>query len=156
MVYKKIKESSFIPSSHFKSILNIDYQPTFSFNTYQRKEKKIIPKKIQKADFNKMKYSDFLPINQLHTEYIQELKGNLSPDNFLPILYRAELTGAKIIINNKSGFIVEERVNTLFIIFEDDKIKIFPKNQNNFIFEHENIQYIFYGKNLKKNRFLRK
>lgn len=102
-----------------------------------------------------MDFSYLQKIKKLHIEYLIELKQNASPDFFLPILLKAELTGASIKLNKKEGIVVEERENTIKL-YIDGKIKMFVKNLINFSIEVDKVEYTFYGKNLKKNRFIKK
>lgn len=153
MLYTRIKNTRFIASNRYDSILNISYQPTFIF-TKIPKQKSFAKKKVPKTNF--MDFSQIHKIAELHTEYLKSLKSNATPDNFLPILYKAELTGATIEIENYgAGVVLEERENVLRV-YTKGKIKTFVKNNINFPISLDNVKYIFCGKNLKKNRFIKK
>lgn len=120
------------------------------------------------------KYNEFKRINEFHTEYLRDLKGNLHPSAFMEVLYRAELTGAKVRVwNNKCankcenvssgnnspgnniGFIISERKNSIIVIYKNDKIKVFPKSAWNFSLIFDEIEYIFFASDMKKNRYLK-
>ncbi|KAM0675485.1 hypothetical protein GVAV_000850 [Gurleya vavrai] len=154
MPYTKILKSSFIASNHYSQISKNTFQHSFSFysETIQRKQK---IKKIHPVN-QFLKYKDYLQINKMHVEYFKELKKGMSNDAFLGVLYKAELTGAIVEICGKKGIIVEERANSIRIIFENDSVKMYFKNVNNFIIEFDGVKYLFFGQNLAKNRFLKK
>lgn len=128
----------------------INFQPAPFCST-----RKPIEKGIKRIIKEKFKYEEFKIINELHNDYIRELKGNQHPNAFNDILYKSELTGAKIRINGKFGFVIEERKNSLTVIFEGDKIKIFPKAVWNFVYSFDGVDYMFFTSNMKKNRFLK-
>ena len=157
---KLVSHSNFDAESHFNSKLRRgtirDQGTIISFASKPFNSKiKTQEKGLKKIKKEKFRYNEFMPINIIHTEYIKELKGNLHPDAFMDVLYKAELTGAKVRINGKEGFVIEERKNSMCVIFEDDKVNIFPKNVWDFVYTFENIDYFFYSENLKKNRFLK-
>jgi len=118
-------------------------------------KKKEIQKGLRKIATERFKYSDFEDINKLHLEYLQELRGGLSSSAFMDILYKAELTGAKIEIAGRTGFVLEERKNSLFVIFPGNLVKIYPKKLWDFSLEFEGIKYLFFSEALKKGRFLK-
>lgn len=109
-------------------------------------------KRIVKEDY---KYSDFIEINKMHREYLRELRGTLHPYASLNLIYKAELTGAEIEIAGRTGFVIQERKNSLTVIFPGDLIKVYPKSLWNFRMKADGIDYLFFGKDLKKNRFLK-
>lgn len=117
------------------------------------------PKKMEKGltrvCHDRYYYESFIEINALHRAYISELKGQLGPDAFLSILWQAELTGAMITIAGKEGIVVEERKNSLVVIFSNDKVKIFPKAVWDFCFQFDGVTYFFYAKNLRHNRLMK-
>lgn len=98
-------------------------------------------------------YSQFEEINKLFNSYVPQ---SSNPKLFVNQLYKMELTGAKIKINNKSFIIVEERKNSIITISQDNRIRTFIKSGLEFIFEHNNVQYLILGKGLKLNRFVKK
>lgn len=106
-------------------------------------------KRIIKDNF---KFEDFVEINDLHTKYLDNLKGQFHPTAFQEILYKAELTGAKIEIAQKEGYIIEERKNTLTVIFMNDIIKVYPKKVFDFSLKHQGVKYMFYSNALKGGR----
>ncbi len=117
--------------------------------------KKIPPKGIKRINRDVINFKDFEIINKLHKEYLQELRANHKGNSFENILFNSELTGAEIEIDNKKGIVVEERKNSILVIFKDNKIKLYPKNVWNFTLDFENIKYLFFPQKLKKNRFLK-
>lgn len=152
---------AFIPEDHFESkvknkllwsqgtVLSFTPQPfTPKTRPVEKGRKRILR--------DNMKYEEFQEINQMHREYMKKIIGNLHPDAALEIIYKADLTGAQIEINNHKGYVVHERKNSLAVIFPTDEVKIFPKSIWDFKISFEGIDYIFFGKNLKKNRFMRK
>lgn len=114
-----------------------------------------VEKGLRRIAKDRFSYEDFKTVNQMHTEYLRELKGALSPKAFLDILYRAELTGAQIRIAGKVGIVVEERKNSLSVIFEGNKVKIYPKKVWDFQLIFDGAQYFFFSEALKKGRSLR-
>ncbi|KAI5149672.1 hypothetical protein ENBRE01_1054 [Enteropsectra breve] len=115
------------------------------------KQEKGIPR-IVKENFT---YGEMQKINKIHKEYLSELKGKHVPSTFMDVLYRAELTGAEISIAGKTGIVIEERKNVMVVIFPCDIIKIYPKNKYDFSINIDEVDYIFYGSNLKINRMLK-
>lgn len=157
MLYTKIKNTSFVASNHYNKQVKLDYQPTFLFP-------KRIPKpktqqtKIWKTNKYNVNYEDYKIINELSINYLRSLKGSLSPDIFLAHLYKAELTGIHIRIVGRAGYgyVVEERVNSLYVVFADNVVRLFIKKLVDFVIELDGVEYFFFGKNLKKNRFVKK
>lgn len=152
--------SNFSPENHYdlkiKNGSIRDQNATLKFDDppFKSKDFKIEKgfKRIKKDNF---KYAEFVDIHQMHTEYLTKLKGHHNPDTFLELIYKAELTGASIEINNKIGFVIEERKNSLTVIFPDDSIKIFPKAVFNFNIIFEGIKYIFFANSLKHSRLIK-
>ncbi|ELA41595.1 uncharacterized protein VICG_01343 [Vittaforma corneae ATCC 50505] len=138
----KIKQGSIKNQS---TILRFDTQP---FKSKKAEREKGL-RRICKDRFN---FEDFVKINKMHSSYVQELKGNLSPKAFLDVLYRAELTGAKVKIAGKEGIIVEERKNSLCVIFSSNQMKLYPKRSWDFSLVFDGIEYQFLSENLKTNR----
>lgn len=102
-----------------------------------------------------IEYDRFKILNKLHTEYMTELKNKNKGNAFNNILYGAELSGAEIEIDNKKGFVVEERKNSISVVFPDNKVKLYPKDVWNFLYLFDNCKYYFVAKKLKKNRFFK-
>lgn len=140
----KIKQGSIRNQS---VILHFDRKP-LEYKTKQR-EKGI--RRISKDRFN---FKDFLEITQLHSEYLKELKGGLSPKAFLDVIYKAEMTGARVRIAGKDGIIVEERKNSIAVIFESNDVKIYPKRNWDYSVLFEGVEYIFMSRRLRPNRML--
>lgn len=157
MLYTKIKNTSFVASNHYNKYLKLDYQPTFLFPK-RIPTPKLTSNKIHSVNKYDLDYNEYKFINELSKNYMRSLKGNLSPDNFLPHLLKAELTGASIktIKSKNYGFIIEERVNSIFVLYENNIVKMFIKKNNNFVVELDGVEYLFFGENLKKNRFFKK
>ena len=108
-------------------------------------------RRVCKDRFN---FENFQAVNALYNDYLRELKGNLTPKAFLDILYKAELTGAKIKIDNKEGLIVEERKNSICVIFSSNQMKIYPKRTWDFSLIFDCVEYKFLCEKLKINRKL--
>lgn len=142
---------------HFESKIkqgSIKNQSTIlHFSTQPFENKKSVREKgIRRIYKDRFTFESFLKINELHNDYIKELKGNLSPKAFLDVLYKAELTGAKIKIAGREGIIVEERKNSICVIFSTNETKIYPKRNWDFSLIFENVEYTFLCENLKANR----
>ncbi|EPR79072.1 RNase P subunit Rpp29 [Spraguea lophii 42_110] len=107
-----------------------------------------------------LSYTNWLKINEEHEKYINNLHLNVSAHQFINILCKTELTGAKLKLKNGDkiieGIVTQERENIFLIILPDNKIKKFPKNDHVFSLQIKNIKYLLIGKFLKKNRFLKK
>lgn len=104
-----------------------------------------------------VRYRDFVEINRMFVEYLDRLKGAMDPSSFLHKMYSAELTGASVrICRGGSGIVVEERANSIIVVLEDDTVKTYIKRVNDFIIEHDGIEYIFVGAMMKTNRFTKK
>lgn len=148
---------SFSAEAHYESkikqgsIKNQSAVLRFNNSVFEPKQSKIEKgfRRICKDQFN---YSCFSEINTLHCEYLRKIKETAGPKGFLENLFKAELTGAKIKIANRIGFVVEERKNTLVVIFEGNDLKIFAKKVFNFSVLFEGVEYFFYSENLKKGR----
>ncbi|KAM0680251.1 hypothetical protein GINT2_001636 [Glugoides intestinalis] len=152
---------SFSPAAHFESKIKQEAKKDASailhFAPPPFIPKTVVPEKgLRKILKDRFSFEDFTEINSMHQHYIRKLKGTLLPSVFLDILYKAELTGAKINIAGKEGIVVEERKSTLCVIFKDNKVKLFPKNVWNFTFPFEGVNYLFICKSLKKNRSITK
>ena len=159
--------------------------PVIRFNTSVFEPSKFAKEKgLRKICKDQFKYSDFVEINKLHCEYLNKIKENSNGTNskgntsgFLENIYKAELTGASVKLINledkgklenkinledkdklqdKIGFIVEERKNSLVVIFKENEIKIFPKKSWNFSILFEGIEYLFISELLKKGRLFNK
>lgn len=115
-------------------------------------KKSTVEKGLRRICKDQFKFEDFFEINQLHNNYLHQIKELSGAKKFLENILKAELTGAKIKIANKTGFVVEERKNSLIVIFEDNRTRIFPKKSWDFILFFDGIQYKFYSSRLKKNR----
>lgn len=152
----------FSPTAHFESkfkhntakdgcstILHFEAPPFISQTVIREKG-------LRRILTDRFSFEDFKEINILHQNYIRKLKGSLYPTMFLDVLYKAELTGALIKIAGKEGIVVEERKNTLCVIFKDNKVKVFPKTLWNFTFSFEGVDYLFMCKALKKSRIIAK
>ena len=112
---------------------------------------------IKRIEKSKIKYTDFLRINKMFTEYLSRLKGTINPAMFANKIYTSELTGAKVKISDgRAGIVIEERVNSLVIVFKNDQVKTLIKRTNNFSVEHDGTYYIFVGSGMKSNRFTKK
>lgn len=126
------------------------------FGKSLRKDSKFIPEKgIKRIVKDNFKFEEFKEINKLHNDYLDKLKGQLHPNIFQEILYKAELTGAKIEIANKEGYVIEDRKNTLTVIFENDIIKVYSKQIYDFSLVHQNVKYMFYSGALKAGRLFK-
>ncbi|KAK1350119.1 hypothetical protein CWI38_1151p0010 [Hamiltosporidium tvaerminnensis] len=165
-MYKKIENFDYNIEQHINSklppseTLN-NFNTTFFLNSdFIKNEKQNEKRGIVNLNYDGLTYDQFTEINVLHTEYIKEMKVNLSPTLFLPVLYKAELTGAflKFKKENKrcEGIVIEERENVFVMIDILNKIKKYPKSINNFVFTHDNVDYYLFGNRLKKNRFFKK
>lgn len=147
----------FSAESHFESKIkrgSIRNQSTVIRFTPQPFEpnKHTTVKGLRRICCDRFSFTDFEKINEMHTEYLRRLKGSCTPQAFLDVLYKAELTGTRIKIDKKEGFIVEERRNSIFVIFESNKIKIYPKKVWDFILMFDGVEYMFICESLKKNR----
>ena len=140
----KIKQGSIKNQS---SLLRFD---SFVFEP----KKTTIEKGLRRICKDEFKFSDFQEINKLHTDYLRKIKEISGCKGFLEGLTKAELTGAKIKISDKIGFIVEERKNSLIVIFEKNIIKIFPKKVWDFWILFDGEEYKFYSEQLKKSRIV--
>jgi hypothetical protein len=74
----------------------------------------------------------------------------------MQILFKIELTGAKVFIDKKEFIIVEERKNSIKTISEDGRLRTHLKGGLKMIFEHNKVKYCILGKYLKFNRFFKK
>ncbi|KAI5168391.1 hypothetical protein PAEPH01_0088 [Pancytospora epiphaga] len=144
-------ESFFETKTGQESIRSQGVVLDFTAAPFKRKRVKI-EKGLSRVCREKYRYEDFHEINRFHSAYIEELKGHLGPDAFLPILWQAEMTGAIITIGGREGVVVEERKNSLLVIFKNNKVKLFPKEVWDFSFQFQDKTYFFYSKNLKHNR----
>jgi ribonuclease P protein subunit POP4 len=163
-MYKKVTQSDFDIEEHINE--KLARQPIRLYNTGLWLANTAFTNSARnggrgmgKVNTGSVRYKDFIEINAMHTIYISELRGNMSPNAFLPVLYKAELTGAKVTILsgiNKTGIIVEERENVILMVFEDDRIKCYPKNTIDFTFAFDGVDYIFLGDKMKKNRFFKR
>lgn len=159
-MYDKILQSDFDIIEHLnskcKEKIEDNIKKVHTRTSFIPDEKEDPKRKIVKEKYFNVKYSDFIEINKLHTEYIKSIKTH----NFLPVLYKAELTGALLRFRSrevvKEGIVVEERKNTLLIVHKDDSLKIYPKEMYDFVYEFDGIRYFFMGKFLKYNRFFKK
>lgn len=111
---------------------------------------------VRRVERERVRYEDFLEINKLFREYLTRLKGTMGISNFVNKLYMAELTGAVVRIGSRSGIVVEERANSIVVVFEDDSVKTFLKRIHDFVVAHDGIDYIFVGLRMKSNRFVKK
>lgn len=151
----------FSAEAHFESKLKQgsirDQGSVLRFGAMPLEPKKFHSEKgLRRIAKDRFKYEDFKTINQMHTGYLRELQGNLPPKAFLDTLYRAELTGALIQIAGKEGIVVEERRNSLSVIFEGNVIKIYPKKVWDFRLIFDGVQYLFFSEALKKGRSLKR
>lgn len=183
-MYTKIKDTAFDPVDHFNKILKKSNIRTQSIGLpleagFTSKKKHAFKHFIAKT-YIYAKYADFLPLSNLHAEYMNNLIKFMSPDSFLPILYTAELTGAFIKIRNavskktckfkclcndkkcetdkrvSDGIVMEERENVLIVIRPDNSKKMYVKNLNTFVLCVKGIDYTLFGCRLKKNRYIKK
>lgn len=160
MENKKYADDEFDVESHYESKIKNgslkDQGIILRFNkpTYRPSNPEII-KGLRRIAKDRFKYEDFIEINKIHSAYLKELKGNLSPKGFLDILYKSELTGAMIDIAGKSGFVIEERKNSISVIFPENIVKLYIKSCWNFKINFEGVDYLFFCNNLKNNRFLK-
>lgn len=126
---------------------------TLHFGAQPLENKKIEREKgLRRICKDRFCFRDFVGVSEMHNSYIRELKGNLSPKAFLDVLYKAELTGAKIKIAGKEGIVVEERKNSLFVIFSSNQTKLYPKRSWDFSLVIDGVEYRFLPENLKINR----
>ncbi|EOB13452.1 ribonuclease p subunit [Nosema bombycis CQ1] len=98
-------------------------------------------------------YQQFLEIHKLFLEYVPNSN---DPNAFMQILFKIELTGAKVFIDKKKFIIVEERKNSIKTISEDGRLRTHIKGGLKMIFEHNKVKYCIFGKYLKLNRFFKK
>ncbi|KAF9761746.1 hypothetical protein NGRA_2411 [Nosema granulosis] len=98
-------------------------------------------------------YSQFEEVNKLFKEYIPKVA---DPKMFVNQLYKMELAGAEIEIDNRKCIIVEERKNSIITISKDNILRTRIKAGLKFIFEHNNVKYLVIARNLKMNRFMKK
>lgn len=110
--------------------------------------------RIPRTGRTKYSYAAMLPLVELHQQYITKLKGNLPPDDFLPILLGAEMAGAEITIGNRQGIIAENRKNSLIVVFKNGATRCFPRASWGFVFRHAGFDYVFYSR-VKCNHRLR-
>lgn len=111
---------------------------------------------IRRVERDRIRYRDFVEINELFVDYLTKLKGTASASNFMNKMHTAELTGAIVGVRGKCGIIVEERMNSIIVVFEDDTVKTYLKKTNDFVIEYEGAKYIFIGSKMKINRFVKK
>lgn len=154
----------FSPEMHYNSkmknrtvrdqgiVISLKKQPSNSSKEVRIEIKK---KGIRRVMEDKYTYDRAVDLKAEHTKYIAKLLGNVHPEAAMALLYQAELTGAEIKINNSVGIIIEERKNSLIVIFKDNKVRCFPKSTNSFIFSFNGTDYLFIAKNLKKNRIFK-
>ncbi|KAL6122609.1 hypothetical protein NUSPORA_00279 [Nucleospora cyclopteri] len=129
-----------------------------------KKSLKTVDKAVFKRELTSIKYEDMLIIHGEHKEYMKKLQGNKNSKIMAENLYKADLTGAFIVVqrNKKKGtyecdgIIVQETKNTIIVITKSNKIKRFIKDKIEFILYIEDMKYLFIGKNLKYNRFTNK
>ncbi|KAM0677122.1 RNase P/RNase MRP complex subunit [Binucleata daphniae] len=154
MLYDKIVKTTFSASEYYTTYTNNTYHHTFPFFTpmQPKKEKK---RKIAKTQ-RYLTYEEYLKINKMHIAYLKELKGGMNSDNFLPVLYKAELTGAMIECKKEKYIVIEERMNVLKVINSKNEIKMIIKKYNNFTIESDGSKYIIFGTNMNSNRFYKK
>lgn len=114
-----------------------------------------VEKGIRRVPHAGFRHSEFAKINELHCAYLSRLRGRLSPELFLPVLHTAELTGAAVRIRGQDGYIIEERKNSLVVIFPDDRVRLFPKDVWDFSVLADGVEYLFFAASLKKNRFMK-
>ncbi len=140
-------------------------------NKLSGKDKKIVMENKEKEEGRKKRnlfrvhkklIFEYKNLNSLFLKYIEELKGSLSIPLFTEKLYKIELAGAEIsiiyqneLLKNKF-LILEERKNILIVLNGKKKIKCYPKDVIEFYFEYEGVKYLFIGKNLKINRFVKR
>lgn len=127
------------------TILNFDTRPFEGKKTEREKG-------LRRICRDRFSFQDFEKINEMHCEYLRELKGNLGPKAFLTHLYKAELTGARIKIAGKVGIIAEERKNAICVVFETGGPKIYPKKTWDFSLIFEGVEYLFMSEALRANR----
>ncbi|KAG0440579.1 hypothetical protein DMUE_1636 [Dictyocoela muelleri] len=150
-ILEKIKEK---PTTFFLNSINeikgFKIENSFAKNNSKRDNYKKL----------NIKYEHYKKINIDHKKYINSLLNDIPKINRTAIIHNIELTGAELTINpindkklvfGNKGIVVEEKKNVILMIFPDDKLRIIPKNQNEFIFEFDGVNYTFL-KNLKKNR----
>ncbi|KAF7683654.1 hypothetical protein TCON_1140 [Astathelohania contejeani] len=164
-MYDEIIPSTFDIEEHYNdklpSGMALDSNTKFYLsNTSELPKKAGKVRKIYRVNRTNLKYDLFREVNEMHKRYLNELLGSKSPNAILPLIYKAELTGAEIKIkigeSYKIGIVVEERENCLVVIHENNDIKIYPKRSFDFIMAYNGIEYLFLARNLKKIRFLRK
>lgn len=122
------------------------------------------PIKKRKVNYKNLNitYDEYKTINTEHTKYVTSLLKDIPKVNRIKLISTIELAGAELYIkslNNPDnyssfpakGFVVEERESVLVMIFDDNKIRIIPKNQNEFLYEFDGVRYIFL-RNLNKKR----
>lgn len=149
----------FSAEAHFESKIkqgSIKDQSVLRFGATPLEPKKFHSEKgLRRIAKDRFSYESFQAINQMHTEYLRELKGHLPPKAFLDVIYKAELTGALIQIAGKEGIVVEERRNSLCVIFVGNVIKIYPKKIWDFKLIFDGVRYLFFSEGLKKGRLLK-
>ncbi|WUR03187.1 ribonuclease P protein component [Vairimorpha necatrix] len=125
-----------------------EIQGTFSLRNRRFERSHNKPIKLHRSQG--ITYKILEKANILFNEYIKTQKIDTS------FIYKMELTGSQIYIKNVPCFVVEERKNSLVVIYKDEKIKTFIKNGLVFCIELNNIKYTIIGKNLKINRFIKR
>jgi len=138
----KIRQGSIRGQS---TILHFDRKPLECRKREQEKG-------IRRVCRDRFRFEDFVSLNSLHTDYLKELKGDLGSKAFLDVIYKAELTGARVRIAGREGIVVEERKNSLCVIFESNEVKIYPKRNWDFTVLFDGVEYIFISRNLRANR----
>jgi hypothetical protein len=126
------------------------------FNKPVKFTKKERQQGIKRAERKNIKYEDFVEINRIFSEYLSELRGSSSVSNFVQKLYKAELTGARILVNGKEGIVVEERANSIIVVHRNDSLKTYIKRTTCFSIEWDGVEYFFMGPKMKLNRFVKK
>ncbi|KAI4291203.1 hypothetical protein PAPHI01_0477 [Pancytospora philotis] len=101
--------------------------------------------KIARVDKTKYTHDKMAPLVELHRRYISNLKGSLSPEEFLPIIVKAEMTGAEITVDGKTGIIAEDRKNSIVVVFSDNRTRCYPRKQWDYTFSHDGFDYLFLG-----------
>lgn len=159
-ITQPMRDKNFDAEAHFESKLKgssiRDHGTVISFAARPfSPARRPAEKGIKRVVREKFKYEEFKKINGMHTAYMRQLVGRLSPDAAMDAIYRAELTGAEIVVNGTAGFVIEERKNSLTVIFRGDRVKVFPKAVWDFTYVLDGVEYIFYAAALKKGRFLK-
>lgn len=108
--------------------------------------------RVDNAEGRVLRYDDAVRLNAMHSEYIRRIKGPLRPDDFNAVLLRAELTGARVRVAGRAGYVVEERRNSLVVVYPGDRVRIHPKATTDFVVAVDGVDYRFIGRALKKSR----